>query len=266
MRTTIDPIDALASINPVPESELAALDGAPARERTYELILARRASECPSPRRRSRRLAIAAVAAAALAVPATLVAGGRLGSLFGFSTEGTVVEKERFGRLTSLLRSVRAGEVRLLAEREGVAFYIARTEDGRLCPLTGRADAPAANYFFGCMNRAGSARFPSPERPVLDFSPVFGSPGGPRPGVYLRQLRGFAADGIAKVQALDAQGGVIAEAVVEDNVYATGVLLRGAPPNLAGQKPVSAFVARDEDGRIVWTSRLHDFGRSRTSP
>jgi hypothetical protein len=264
--TTIDPIDALVSIDPVPKSALAALDGAPARDRTYELILARRASERPSPRRRSRRLAIAVIAAAALAVPATLLAGGQLRSLLGFSTEGTPVEKERFGHLTAILRAVNAGEVKLLAEREGVAFYIARTEDGRLCPFTGPAGRPTEHFEFGCMNRGASARFPSPQMPVLNIASLFGPGGGPRAGAYLRQLRGFAADGVAKVQALDAQGGVIVEAVVEDNVYATGVLLRGTPPSVVGQKPVSAFVARDERGRIVWSSRLDDFGSPRASP
>jgi hypothetical protein len=78
----------------------------------------------------------------------------------------------------------------------------------------------------------GTPAFPSPERPILDFSHF--SKGA--------RLAGFAADGISTVNLLDTAGNVIASAPVSDNVYAD------ANPPAGG----AAVEALDSNGTVVY--------------
>ncbi len=96
---------------------------------------------------------LVAVVVVALAVPA-LALSGRLDSLFSFSTEGTEVDPHTLALGTaSALADVEAtNTVRLLTIRDGVAFYLARTPEGRLCPFTGPANQPRPSFSeFGCL-------------------------------------------------------------------------------------------------------------------
>ncbi len=111
--------------------------------------------------------------------------------------------------------SISAEDVSILATRGDRSFY--RLSDN--CYGTGPA-SPTKQVFgqVGCTDN-----FPSAERPVLDFT-VFGSTAGPdeRPQpqtMTVHTSQGIAADGVAKVALVDADGHVAAETLVLDNIY-----------------------------------------------
>lgn len=106
-------------------------------------------------------------------------------------------------------------EISILATRGDRSFY--RLRDN--CYGTGPA-SPTKQVFgqVGCTDN-----FPSAERPVFDFT-VFGSTAGsderPEPQTMtVHTSQGIAADGVAKVALLDADGQVVAETSVLDNIY-----------------------------------------------
>jgi hypothetical protein len=103
----------------------------------------------------------------------------------------------------------------LLATRADRAYY----RMGGECYAVGRASS--STYAPGAISC--SPQFPSPNTPILDFT-VFGSTAGPdeRPqpqNMTVYASHGFAADGVAKVAFVDADGQVVAESPVLDNVY-----------------------------------------------
>jgi hypothetical protein len=160
-------------------------------------------------RLRWRALA-AAVAAAAIAVPAAAFAGD-IGGLLGFSTSGEPVATSAtpFSQISGLNQALQELSVpstlQLLATRDAITFYAARRPDGVVCFAVDTGGGEG----IGCdLGSPSGARFPSPERPIIDFS---------RAGT---QLAGFAADGVATVALVDATGATIATAPVIDNVYA----------------------------------------------
>lgn len=179
-----------------------------------------------------RRLLAAAIAAALVSVPAAAFADD-IGGLLGFSTQGQPVATRdtALSQLSGLNAAM--GELgfpstlRLLDERDGIRFYAARRADGRFCFGIERRTGEAGG---GCV--LGGASFPSPERPIIDFSRF--SDGA--------RLAGFAADGVANVSLLDDSGGVIASAPVVNNVYADA-----DPP--AGAVAVEAV---DNHGTVVY--------------
>jgi hypothetical protein len=124
----------------------------------------------------------------------------------------------------------------LIASRDGVTFYAARRADGHVCVAIDTAPGAAGHKAVACdlgnPSLAGEPAFPSPERPILDFS-RFSS--GSR-------LAGFAADGVTTVDLLDHAGNVIASAPVSDNVYAD------ANPPASG----TAVEAVDSHGEVVY--------------
>lgn len=251
-RKKINALDLVAAVNPVPPGDAAALDAEPESERTLALVRARRARDVerpasgPAPVRR-RRVALAIVAVLALGVP-TLAASGRLGDLFGFSTTGAPVEASDFDpHLATQLKSVGAdGNIRRLDVRDGVAFYVARSEAGALCLHVASADAPAPQGIRGsggCMPPETAKRFPSPGMPVWSMTSYMSPPGGPRAGVFVHRLAGFAADGVADVEFIARDGSSIASVPVANNVFAAS----GLP-----QVPIKALVAHDADGNVVW--------------
>jgi hypothetical protein len=188
---------------------------------------------------RGRRTLLAAVAAAVAAVPAVGLAGG-VGGLFGFSTQGRPVATgdTPFSQVSGLDEAMAElgfpSTLQLIASRDGIDFYAARRADGHVCVAVDAAPGAAAHKGVGCdlgnPSLPGEPAFPSPERPIFDFSRFGG------------HLAGFAADGVSTVELLDAGGNVIASAPVIDNVYAE------ADPPAGG----AAVEALDAEGTVVY--------------
>jgi len=191
--------------------------------------------------RSRRRALVAALVAAAVAVPAVAFAGD-IGGLFGFSTEGQPVATSdtSFSKASGLNQAMAElgfpSTLQLIATRDGISFYAARRADGHVCVAIdagpGSADHKAVGCDLGNPSLSGNPAFPSPERPIIDFSRF--SNGG--------RLAGFATDGITTVNLLDAAGNVIASAAVSDNVYAD------ANPPAGG----AAVEALDSHGGVIY--------------
>lgn len=192
-----------------------------------------------SSRRPRRRAVVAALAAGLVAVPALAFASD-LGDLFGFSTSGQPVATAdtQFARVSGLDEALAELEfpstMRLIATRDGISFYAARRADGYLCFAVDASPATSDHKGVGCdlgnPSLPGNPDFPSPARPIFDFSRFGG------------HLAGFAADGVATVDLLDGGGDVIDSAPVTDNVYAD------ANPPAGG----AAIEALDAHGSVVY--------------
>jgi hypothetical protein len=115
--------------------------------------------------------------------------------------------------------------------RDGIGFYAARRADGSFCSAIERRAGEAG---VGCV--LGGLSFPSPERPILDFSRFSGG----------AHLVGFAADGVANVSLLDDSGGVIASSPVVNNAHADAERPAGAV----------AVEAVDSQGTVVYRRRF----------
>jgi hypothetical protein len=182
--------------------------------------------------RRRRRLLAAALAAALIGVPAVAFADD-IGELLGFSTQGQPVTTSdtALSQASALNAAMQElgfpSTLQRLDQRDGIGFYAGRRADGTLCLAIERTDGKGG---VGCV--LGGPSFPSPKRPILDFS-------GFSEGV---RLVGFAADGVASVSLLDAAGAVIATAPVVNNVYAN------TNPPTGGV----AVEALDRNGTIVY--------------
>lgn len=158
---------------------------------------------------RPRRVVIAVALAAAIAVPAAAFAG-KLGDLLGISNDGTPVSMSTVlsgeTKLDSAMQELKVGgTMQYLGALNGVAFYATRNADGNFCFAMVRVDGQFGKG-FGCDLNADS--FPSADVQALTFPD-------------LRQLQGVAADGVATVQALDANGDVLDTTPVENNVFAS---------------------------------------------
>jgi hypothetical protein len=241
-----DPIELLARLNPLPAQRLDELSVGPEREATFARILTRREGR-PAARRGlpQRPLVVALVVAAAVSAPA-LAYAGVLGSLFGFSNQGTPVSQDALSSITSVLNQTGAdpGKFVQLAAREGVGVYAAAKSTGDLCFYVGPAAQSGLKRYGlggGCTN-ATSASFPSPADPVYDMSLFAYAPGAA--GSSVQRLAGVAADGVSSVQVLALNDcHVVATAPVSDNVY------------IANNLPLTAeaeIVARDASGDVVW--------------
>jgi hypothetical protein len=183
-----------------------------------------------------RRVAFAAAAiAAAVAVPAVAFAD-RLGDLLGLSNQGSPVATSslslsRDSKLSEAMESMGfPATLRLLGTVNGVSFYASRPADGRYCFAIEKDGARAG---VSCdLDRT----FPSPARPVWIFPPYDG-------------FNGYAADGVATVEGLDASGQVVVSAPVSDNLFA-------AP---AGDyRDVATVEAFDARGARIWSRQLPD--------
>jgi len=195
-----------------------------------------------------RRLALAVVVVVALAVPA-LAFSGVLGSLFGFSNQGTPLPPGDLTRVSALvdpaLRVTGAtpGSLVQLASRDGWSFYAGRTPSGDTCYFAEPAaqnPEPTWKTIGGgtCKNAAGESDFPSPTRPVFNMSSYFNNE-------YIERLSGVAADGVSSVQVLALSDcHVVATARVIDNVYVAD--------NLPTTIHEAQIVARDTSGNVVW--------------
>ena len=254
---TIDPLKLVAAVNPVPAAAIADLHAAPEFGLIRARVDAHRAEGAPrSDFRHSslRPLAVAVAIAVVLAVPA-LALSGALGDLFGFSNHGTPVNENNIDlNSASALRvtGVAPGSVKLLASRGGVGIYAARTPGGNLCYFLGGPQRPDANGLSGgCLNAAASARFPSPEQPLVDMTVFMYKPGAD--GETITRLAGVAADGVAKVEVLGSECHVVADAAVVDNVYVDSSL---------PDTPAVGIRALDGNGKQVYHEKLRFWDRS----
>jgi hypothetical protein len=111
--------------------------------------------------------------------------------------------------------SISVEHISILGTRGDRSFY--RLSDH----CYGSGPASPTNHVFGQISCTPA--FPSPAVPVQDGT-VFGSSAGPdeRPQprtMTVHASHGIAADGVAKVALVDADGQVVAETAVRDNIY-----------------------------------------------
>lgn len=206
-----DVIARLAAANPVPT-------GAPVHE--------------PA-RLPARRLAVAAVLAAAVAVPAVAFAG-RIADVLGISNGGTTVSTGDVlpgqSVLDQALQDMQVGDtMQLLGDVNGVRIYAARNAAGHICLAI---DHVAETYDKGVLCDLNDPGFPQGEQ-VLTF-----------PG----QLQGIAADGVAAVAFADAEGNVLDSTPVTDNLFASSTRIGMG---------VAAYVeALDANGAVLSKQKL----------
>jgi hypothetical protein len=183
-----------------------------------------------------RRVAIAVALAAAVAIPATAFAG-KLGDLLGISNDGTPVSLSSVlpgeTKLDAAMQELRvSGTMQSLGTLNGVAFYATRNADGNFCLAMVRVDQQFGKG-FGCdLNAVG---FPSASVQALTFP-------------QLTRLQGVAADGVAAVQALDANGNVLDSVRVENNLFASTTDI---PAGAA-----AAIRTLDANGDVIATQQL----------
>jgi hypothetical protein len=196
-------------------------------------VIARLAAANPvpgtKPAWRLRRSYVLALAAAALLVPAAYGAD----QLLGISNEGTSVPTSSVlpgeTKLDQAMQELRVGStMQSLGTLNGVAFYATRNAAGAFCIAIDHV-GEVAHKGFGC-----APDFPTAAK-ALVFPPA-------------QQLQGVAADGVATVQLLDADGNVLDSATVTNNLFASATQL----------EPGAAVSVRtlDADGVVSSTRTL----------
>jgi hypothetical protein len=173
----------------------------------------------PIMRRHTTVVAVAVLAA--VLIPAGILAATH--GVFGLSNPGEPVTSDEIANqdLNSFQASgaIKTGVYRL-AVRGAHVFYAARSETGGLCLAVGNSSSPQPTTLSatGCLHASPTA-FPSAANPVQDFS-VIGYDAAT--GTFtIRYLGGFAADGVASVAVLGANGKAIATTSVTGNVYSS---------------------------------------------
>ena len=141
-----------------------------------------------------RTIAISAISALLVATGAAVAVhrahGSQRSALWRLSNRGQRVTPSRGAR-----RGLQIESARLLAVRDGRAFYELQTPAGR-CFGVGSAASIGDPGGEACPT---GPPFPSALRPVLDFSVYEGRPGDARTSLSVVRVEGFAADGVAAV-------------------------------------------------------------------
>lgn len=133
------------------------------------------------------------------------------------------------------------GGTSVLATRGDRAYY--RVSEG----CYGAGPAPPSSYTLGQIQCPRSPQFPSADLPILDFTTFRGGGSDQTfPALAVYRSEGIAADGVAKVAWLDADGRAVAETAVADNIYQFDPV----PPGEA-----LSFVAYSASGEIVFSRR-----------
>ena len=161
------------------------------------------ANPVPAPARRQRRRWPLVVVAAAVLAPAAFAAD----RLLGISNEGTSVPTSSVlpgqSQLDQALQEMQVGDtMQELGTVNGVRIYAGRSAAGHVCIAI---DHVAATYEKGVMCDWNEPGFPDGDK-VLTF-----------PG----QLQGIAADGVATVAFVAADGSVLDSTAVTDNLFAS---------------------------------------------
>ena len=154
---------------------------------------------------RVRRLAVAAVVMAAIAVPAVAF-GSRLAGVLGISNEGSTVPATSVlpgqSQLDQALQDMQVGStMQYLGALDGVKFYAQRNADGKFCFAI---DHYTEQYEKGVLCDLNADNFPSADVQAITFP---------------RGLQGIAADGVATVELLDANGNVLDSTPVTNNLF-----------------------------------------------
>lgn len=158
---------------------------------------------------RVRRLVVAVAVAAAVAVP-TVAFAGRLADVLGISNQGTTVPVESVlpgaTKLDEALQEMQVGStMQSLGTLNGVSFYAARNAAGNFCLAIDHVDQ---TYYKGVFCDLNADNFPSADVKALTFP---------------RTLEGVAADGVAKVAFVDANGTVLDSTPVVGNLFESDV-------------------------------------------
>jgi hypothetical protein len=106
--------------------------------------------------------------------------------------------------------------VRLLGARAGVSLFVAKRRDGGPCYISSMSHGKASSEFGAIACFSSSSVFPSADAPILDVSPLRLAPGATSPEV--ETLVGFAADDVAAIKLIGADGSTVTVPVVQ-NVY-----------------------------------------------
>jgi len=165
------------------------------------------ANPVPAPTRawRPRRRYALVLAAAVVLVPAAYAAE----RVLGIGNEGTAVPTSSVlpgqSQLDQALQELQVGDtMQELGTVNGVRIYAARNAGGHICLAI---DHVAETYEKGVFCDLNDPGFPSAGQLVLTF-----------PG----QLQGIAADGVAGVAFVDADGNVLDSTPVTNNLFASG--------------------------------------------
>ena len=100
-----------------------------------------------------------------------------------------------------------------LGTRGGLTFSVGRGESGWPCYAVGPVETGGIGALY-CLRPP--ANFPSADTPILDMSGISGDP--QTHSTTFLELSGFAADGVARVGVIGADG-VLHDAEVRDNIY-----------------------------------------------
>lgn len=173
-----------------------------------------------------RRMILLTVAASVLATAGSL-AFLRGGDATGSTPGGKLAEISNSGQAIAPgpnqqeeLQIVGAMSARRLALRDGRAFYRLARRDGSVCYSVNATRVE--DRIGGTMCPHTASAFPSPARPILDFS-LFEATSHVRGDTRVVNGQGFAADGVASVALLDETGQMIARAPTSNNVYTLDV-------------------------------------------
>jgi hypothetical protein len=202
-----------------------------------------RRAKRPSSSIRRLTLLVAVALLGVLAVGSALALTGRLGGLFHGTPVNDLTPRERF----MLSEFDMTGKVELITKRNGLAFYVIRQRNGRVCYSIGviRSNlTPAqaeANTRFGGGSCVDPRLFPSKARPVLDLSYYSQSLGDAE--FRLVGLEGFAADPVVRIGVIGRDNRIVFSVRVENNVYTAG------KKGIAGARGI---VALDKDDKVLW--------------
>lgn len=173
-----------------------------------------------------RRMIILATIAVGLAVAAS-VALLRGETATGSTPGGKLAEISNRGQAVvpgpnqqRELHIVGAVDASRLARRDSRSFYRLARRDGSVCYSINTTDVE--DHIGGAMCPTTATAFPSPARPILDFS-LFEATSHVRGQLHVVNGQGIAADGVASVGLLDENGRLIVRAPATDNVYALDV-------------------------------------------
>jgi hypothetical protein len=216
---------------------------------TDDVLLARLARANPAPfdpparpapaRRAARRPLLVFAAVAAIAVPAAAL-GSQIGGLLGLGDRGTTFSTRDVPESNQPVLGAGMASLswpatsQLLGTRGDTSFYASTRSDGAIC-LAIDVDHGGPGSLITCLPPDLAAK-----------AAVMGEPFA-EDGTALHRLAGFAADGVARVATVAADGSEIASAPVVDNLY-----LATSTPDV----PAVAVVAYDASGDVVYRHAL----------
>jgi hypothetical protein len=194
-------------------------------------VIARLAAANPVPApqraRHHRRRYVLVLMAAVVLVPAAIAVADEI----GVSNGGTTVPLASVPLGPALEDLKVGGTMQYLGTLNGVAFYATRNADGRYCMAV---DHVSQQYEKGVGCDLNADGFPSTTVRAMTFPPE-------------RQLQGIATDGVATVEALDANGNVLDATPVVNNLFASTDVL--------GEHP-AAIRTLDANGNVLTTQQL----------